>query len=120
MNLFQLVLKQMRQYFIASRPAKTVSAFYTMLYAWDDQSVLKISQRAPEQATLGGEVIYDLIPGKRVQFKSFVEAHAVRLAGNESVDDFFARYDEALDAVAKDFRIRHGIFFTDLALSKLA
>ena len=58
------------------------------------------------------------MPSKRRQFKDYVENHYVYLAADENRDDFFARYDEALDAVDKDFRRKHGIFFTDLDLSK--
>ncbi len=58
------------------------------------------------------------MPSKRRQFKDYVENRYLYLAADENRDDFFARYDEALDAVDKDFRRKHGIFFTDLDLSK--
>lgn len=48
-----------------------------------------------------------------------MEDRFVYLHEHENVDDFFARYDEALDAVDKEFRIKHGIFFTDRELSRL-
>jgi hypothetical protein len=68
--------------------------------------------------TLNGELITDLLPAKRRQFKEYVENRYIHLSPGESKDDFFARYDEALDAVDRNFRIRNGIFFTDLDLSK--
>lgn len=115
---FTTILKQMTAFFDAKVPIKTVRAFYSMIFGWDDSSVLEISAKKPDQATLNGEVIEFLIPGKRLQFKEFVESHFVSLGDNENVDDFFAKYDQALDAVDPEFRIKHGIFFTDLDLSK--
>lgn len=117
---FTGIVKEMTQYFDSRQPTKAVNAFYSMVYAWDEHAVLQISQRVPTQATLGGEIIRDLIPGKRLLFKEFVELHAIRLNASENTDEFFSRYDEALDAADKEFRIRHGIFFTDLSLSKFA
>jgi hypothetical protein len=117
---FANVLKTMVEYFDPKQPIKAVNAFYSMVYAWDEHAVLQISQRTSDQATLGGELIRDLVPGKRVLFKEFVESHMVRLGPLENTDDFFARYDVALDSVDRDYRIRHGIFFTDLDLSKFA
>ncbi|MDL1870702.1 hypothetical protein FBR05_00690 [Deltaproteobacteria bacterium PRO3] len=115
---FITILKQMPQFFDPAQPIKAVRAFYSMVFGWNETSVLQISQRVDDQATLGGEKIENLISSKRLLFKEFVENHAVQLGEGENNDDFFAHYDEALDAVDKNFRIGHGIFFTDLDLSK--
>ncbi|MCB0411249.1 MAG: hypothetical protein KDD22_01910, partial [Bdellovibrionales bacterium] len=115
---FSTILKQMVDYFETDKPIKVVRAFYSMIFGWDQTSVLDISAKRPTQATLGGEVIDHLKPGKRELFKKFVESHYIHLEENEDVDDFFAMYDKALDAVDPEFRIKHGIFFTDLDLSK--
>ncbi|MGE0614393.1 MAG: hypothetical protein AB7P04_02030, partial [Bacteriovoracia bacterium] len=119
---FTKILKDMRQFFPSSAPIKTVRAFYSMIYGpWDDSSVLRPSQRYDDRATLGSAEITDLIPSKISKFKDFVENHSVQLKRDqENIDDFFAKYDEALDAVDKDFRVKNGIFFTDLDLSKFA
>ncbi|TPK57671.1 hypothetical protein FJ546_25350 [Mesorhizobium sp. B2-4-19] len=117
---FSTVLKEMVPYFEPGYAVKAVRAFYSMIYAWDAASTLQISNKAPDQATLGGEAITNLIPAKRVAFKDFVEARYVTLDAQTDYDDYFARYDEALDAVDPQFRRQHGIFFTDLFLSKLA
>jgi hypothetical protein len=53
-------------------------------------------------------------------FKDFVENRVIHLTSKESIDDFFAKYDQALDAADRDFRVKHGIYFTDLYLSKFA
>ena len=114
------ILKQMKDFFDPTEPKKAVRAFYSMIFAWNENSVLKISRKNSHQATLEGEVIEGLVPGKRVNFKKFVESYYIWLHENENRDDFFAKYDTALDAVDKDFRKKHGIFFTDLDLSKFA
>jgi hypothetical protein len=115
---FPTLLKEMKSYFDPKQPIKAARAFYSMLYGWSENSTVNISQKAMDQAALGGELITNLIPGKRLRFKEFVESHFVSTDAQLSHDDFFARYDEALDAVDKGFRIQHGIFFTDLDLSR--
>ena len=114
------VLKQMKDFFDPKEPKKAVRAFYSILFAWNENSELEISDRNPNQAALGGESVKGLIPGRRTEFKKFVEKYYIYLNENENIDDFFAKYDIALDAVDKDFRKKHGIFFTDLELSKFA
>jgi hypothetical protein len=115
---FTAVLKEMKAYFDPKQPVKAVRAFYSMVYGWNDASTLQLSGKVNHQATLAGEIITDLIPAKRMKFKEYVEDRRIHLAPNENRDDFFARYDEALDAVDKNFRKKHGIFFTDRELSK--
>lgn len=116
---FTKVLSEMKQFFDPKQPIKTARAFYSMIYGpWDDSSVLNISQRHDDRATIGSEEIAHLVPNKRSKFKEFVENYSVQLSKDENIDDFFAKYDEALDAVDKDFRVKNGIFFTDLDLSK--
>jgi len=115
---FTSVLREMKEFFDAAQPVKTVRGFYSMLYGWTEKATIQLSDKANHKAALGGETITDLVPSKRRQFKDYVENHYVHLAAEENRDDFFARYDQALDAVDKDFRRKHGIFFTDLDLSK--
>jgi hypothetical protein len=117
---FPTMLREMASFFDPAQPIKTVRAFYGMLSAWTDGSTVQISQRHPDQATLGGEAISNLIPGKRLHFKDFVEARYVATDADNESDAFFARYDEAIDAVDNSFRKTHGIFFTDLDLSRFA
>ena len=117
---FDKILKQMKDFFDPKEPRKAVRAFYSMLFDWNENSILKFSRKNAHQATLGGENIENFIPGKRFDFKEFVEKYYIFLDKNEKEDDFFAKYDVALDAVDKDFRKKHGIFFTDLDLSKFA
>ncbi|MCU1249044.1 MAG: hypothetical protein JWQ49_2073 [Edaphobacter sp.] len=102
---FVSMLKDMCQYFDPKQPVKAVRASYTMVYAWSETSTVVLSERTNDQATLGGELISNLVPSKRGQFKDFVENRAVSHAADENIDDFFARYDQALDAVDRDFRL---------------
>jgi hypothetical protein len=121
LNNFVLKLRELKQFFNPSAPIKTVRAFYSMLYGpWDESSVLTLSLRHDDRATLGGAEITDLVPAKRRAFKQFVEKHSIRLLDGQSKDDFFSRFDKALDAIDRDFRVKHGIFFTDLYLSRFA
>lgn len=115
---FVTTLKVMRSFFDPHQPIKAIRAFYSMIYAWNETSTIHISQKISDQATLGGELITNLVPGKRLQFKEFVESRFIETNAEISYDDYFARYDQALDAVDKGFRIKHGIFFTDLDLSR--
>jgi hypothetical protein len=115
---FPTLLKEMKPFFDPKQPIKAVRAFYSMLHAWSDTSVVHISHKATDHVTLGGELVTDLVPGKRFQFKEFVEGRYITADDENIYDDYFARFDEALDAVDKDFRIQHGIFFTDLDLSR--
>ena len=117
---FGVVLKEMKEFFDPDQPVKTARAFYSMVYAWDERSIVQLSHKANDQATLGGEVITHLVPSKRNKFKDFVENRHIHLGAGDHVDDFFAKYDVALDAVDRDFRLKHGIFFTDRDLSKFA
>lgn len=112
------ILKEMKQYFDPDQPVKAVRAFYSMVYAWKETSTLRLSERRTELATLEGETITNLLPSKRRKFKDFVDDHYVHLEAGQNTDDFFARYDEALDVIDPKFRVKNGIFFTDRELSK--
>lgn len=114
-------LKEMRQFFDPDMPIKAVRAFYAMIYGpWDTHSSVTLNQRREDRATLGGIEISNLLPNRRSSFKAFVDRHIIELGDGENTDDFFSRFDAALDVVDSDFRVKHGIFFTDLSLSKFA
>lgn len=119
LNNFISILKDMRKFFHTEKPIKTVRAFYSMIYGpWDGTTTVVLSEKYSDRATFGGAEITHLIPGKRAEFREFVDRYSVQLKETQNRDDFFSRYDEALDAIDRDFRIRNGIFFTDLSLSK--
>lgn len=114
-------LGEMKEFFDPHQPIKTVRAFYSMIYGpWDEAASVNLNPRYDDQATLAGVPITDLIPKKRRAFKDFVDKHVISLRDDENPDDFFSRFDEAIDKVDSDFRRKHGIYFTSLHLSKLA
>ncbi|MCP0914915.1 hypothetical protein NKV53_11310 [Legionella sp. 27cVA30] len=115
---FTKVLKELAQFFDPTQPIKAVAAFYTMIYSWDENSIVSLSNRDQTQASLPGEAIRYLIPGQRVKFKKFVENYYIDQSKFEDLDEFFAQYDKAIDSVDKNFRVQHGVYFTDLNLSK--
>ncbi|MDI1351577.1 MAG: hypothetical protein PSV35_02235 [bacterium] len=115
---FTKVLKEFAQFFDPTQPIKAVAAFYTMIYSWDENSIVSLSNRDQTQVSIPGEAIRCLIPGRRVEFKKFVENYYIDQSKPEDLDEFFAQYDKAIDSVDKNFRVQHGIYFTDLNLSK--
>ena len=117
---FASILKLMRSFFEDAQPLLVVRAFYSIIFSWDENSKVQISQKKPDCASVGGDIVSGLKPDLRDAFKQFVENHYVSDDRTPSKDVFFAHFDEALDAVDRDFRIKHGIFFTDLDLSRFA
>lgn len=116
---FVKVLQEMRRFFQHDQAIKTVRAFYSMISeSWDESSVVTLSQQYPDRATYGAAQITNLIPSKREEFKEFIDRYVFRPEQGENVDDFFSQFDKAIDAVDKQFRVKHGMFFTDLDLSK--
>lgn len=116
---FLSFIKEMKQFFDPTQPIKTVTAFYIMIYGpWNDTSVVFKDPINDDCVSLCGAHVSNLIPSMRGDFKTFVENHTIRIGSNESLDDFFSHYDKALDIVDPQFRKTHGIYFTDLDLSK--
>lgn len=115
---FTTIIAEMVPFFGKNQPIMAPRAFYSMIYGWSKSSKLKLSHKVPEQATLNGEIVNGILPGKRPEFKKYVENHYVSIGPEENEDDFFAKYDKAIDSVDLEFRKKHGIFFTDLDLSK--
>lgn len=115
---FPKVLKMMSKFF--DKPIYSVRAFYSMLHSWNQESVVKFSNRYQDQAVLEAEPIKNIKTSKKLDFKNFVESYYIHLENNESKDEFFAKYDLALDVVDPKFRIQRGIFFTDLYLARFA
>lgn len=114
-------LEEMKKFFDPKQPIKTVRAFYSMIYGpWDECSKMNLNARFGDRATLGGAAVTFIIPQKRDALKNFVDKHYVKLDDHEDLDQFFSRFDEAIDRVDAGFRRRNGIFFTDLDLSRLA
>lgn len=112
---FTAVLRGLVPFFAV--PMKAVRAFYAMIFEWHPGTPVSLSAKHPARVTFGGESIDGLIPSKREAFKEYVEKYAVSSAPGE-LDEFFSRFDEALDTAVPEFRIQHGIFFTDQDLAR--
>lgn len=117
---FQSILKKMTAFFENDQPLLAVRAFYSIIFGWDESAKVEISEKKQDAASVRGEAVTGLRPDQRKAFKEFVENHYVSDDKNPSKDVFFAHFDQALDAVDPEFRIKHGIFFTDLDLSRFA
>ncbi len=111
----------MKEFFDPAQPIKTVRAFYAMIHEpWNELSTVALNQRIATKATFMGTEITDLIPSKRAEFKAFVEDHILAPEAQLNTDPFFEYFDRAIDRVDSQFRIKHGIYFTDLDLSRFA
>lgn len=117
---FTSILKKMSTFFESEQPLLAVRAFYSIIFGWNEHSKVEISERKQDSASVMGESVSGLKPDKREAFKEFIESHFVCDDKYPSKDVFFAHFDQALDAVDPKFRIKHGIFFTDLDLSRFA
>lgn len=117
---FTSILKSMSPFFDENQPLLPVRAFYSIIFGWDESSKVLISHKKLDSVSVNGEAVVGLKPDRREEFKHFIENHYVSDDKVPSKDVFFAHFDRALDAVAPDFRIKHGIFFTDLNLSRFA
>lgn len=115
---FPQILGEMKPLFSAQQPLRAVRAFYTMIHGWKRGSTVELSKKHSDQVTFEGEVVTDLLPEKRLVFKELAERHYV--PEEYDIDEFFVRYDAAIDAVDPDFRKANGIFFTDPLLSRFA
>jgi hypothetical protein len=115
---FTTILKEMTPFF--TEPIKAVRAFYGMLYGWEETACLELSHGYDDRATLGGETISYIKASQRFALKNYVDDHYIDLGKDEHERDFFPHIDKAIDAVDKEYRIKHGIFFTHLNLAKFA
>jgi len=117
---FTSVLKEMSQFFDETNPLQPVRAFYSIIFGWDESSKVSISNRRMDSVSVAGETVTGLIPDRRHDFKTFIEDRYIPKEDSANKDLFFSSFDRALDAVHPEFRIKHGIFFTDLNLSRFA
>lgn len=112
------VLKDLHPFFEPAQPLMAVRAFYAMLYSWTPGASVALSERAEDTVTLGGETVTGLLPARRIAFKDYVESRYVVSDAPGALDEFFAAYDVAVDAVDPEYRRKHGMYFTDLNLSR--
>lgn len=109
-------------------PIDAVHCFYAIVGFWDvtamvvdndpdDYDVQIVSQktgRISEQIRVK--------PKHKTEFKKFVESHYIftNEGSGLTVDYYFSRFDEVITKINPEYAKQHGIFFTDINLSKFA
>jgi hypothetical protein len=119
-------IAQLRPFF--ETPIEAVHAFYTMAAYWDITSTLvQDGSREDSVRVIGfkGSKLSDPIQIRPRQFpelKKFVESHYIftNEGSGLTVDYYFSRFDEVLAEIDPEYVKQHGIFFTDINLSKFA
>lgn len=109
-------------------PMDAVHCFYAVVGFWDvtamvvdndpeDYDVQVVSQktgRISEQIKVR--------PKHKPEFKKYIESHYIftNEGSGLTVDYYFSRFDEVISRINPEYAKQHGIFFTDINLSKFA
>lgn len=108
-------------------PIDAVHCFYTIVAYWDITSVVSTNEYSDSIRVFGfkGQKHSDEVPVKPDQFKDFKKFIESRyIFTNEgsglTVDYYFSRFDEVIARIDPDYVKQHGIFFTNINLSKFA
>ena len=108
-------------------PIEAVHAFYTMIAYWDITSTVAEKDYSDTVELVGfkGKKASDPIqisPIKVKAFKKFVENRYVftNEGSGLTVDYYFSRFDEVMARIDPEYVKQHGIFFTDVNLSRFA
>lgn len=115
----------LKQYF--DNPIDAVHCFYSIVAYWDITSVVSTNERGEDLRVTGfkghkhSEQI-DINPSRFQEFKKFVENRYVftNEGSGIKVDNYFSRFDEVMARIDPEYVKQHGIFFTDINLSKFA
>lgn len=118
---------ELKSYF--SNPLDAIHTFYTILPFWD------VTSKLPEARPSAQNILwingqngskssdeFELNPRFHREFRIFVENHYIFTNEEEgiNVDYYFSRFDEALSEHDPEYVKQHGIFFTDINLSRFA
>ena len=108
-------------------PIEAVHAFYTLIAYWDVTSTLAVNDYTGEVQLVGfkGRKLSDPIaikPSILKRFKRFVENRYIftNEGSGLTVDYYFSRFDEVMSRIDPEYVKQHGIFFTDVNLSRFA
>lgn len=103
-----------------------VHAFYIIVAYWDITSTLATND-TDEVRVIGfkGNKMSDpvtIAPRFIADFKKFVESHYIftNEGSGLTVDYYFSRFDEVMAQIDPEYVKQHGIFFTDINLSRFA
>ncbi|MCW7494729.1 hypothetical protein ND861_18870 [Leptospira sp. 2 VSF19] len=106
-----------------------IHCFYTMLPYWDTTSQVPFSRdSSPSIIWINGKngtkasEEFTINPQHHQNFRKYVESRYVFTNDQIgiNIDYYFSRFDEALAAHDSEYVKQHGIFFTDINLSKFA
>ncbi len=111
------------------RPMDAIHCFYAIVSYWDITSTVREAKPSKpnflevigRNGKQGSEEI-EINPRFHKEFIKFIESHYV-FTNEEtgiSIDYYFSRFDEVLSKVDPEYVKQHGIFFTDINLSKFA
>ncbi len=126
-NNFIQKAEMIKKYF--ENPIDAVHVFYNILPYWDTTSKIPIAKlNKPNILLIFGKNRTDysdeftMHPKHHEEFRNFVENHYVSTNEEEgiSIDYYFSRFDELLSAIDADYSKQHGIYFTDINLSRFA
>lgn len=111
-----------------NNPIDAVHCFYSMVGFWDSSSLIvekddddndvqimsRLARRISEQIKIE--------PRFKADFKKFVESHYIYTNDSEgfTADYYFSRFDEVLSRIMPEYVEQHGIYFTDINLSRFA
>ncbi|MBX7153358.1 MAG: hypothetical protein K1X91_00255 [Bacteriodetes bacterium] len=114
----------LRKFF--SKPIDSIHFFYNIIHVWDQSAVLseyengKVSIMSPAARKHSG--LIPLSYKDYEELRNFIESHYVYsnpLLGF-SIDYYFSKFDALIAELDRDYVKQHGIFFTDINLSKFA
>lgn len=108
-------------------PIDAVHCFYSIVAYWDITSVVSTNERGEDIRVTGfkghrhSEKI-GIKPQRFQEFKKCVENRYVftNEGSGIKVDNYFSRFDEVMARIDPEYVKQHGIFFTDINLSKFA
>ncbi|MBK8396311.1 MAG: hypothetical protein IPL26_13905 [Leptospiraceae bacterium] len=110
-------------------PMDAVHCFYAIVSYWDITSTVREAKPSKpnflevigRNGKQGSEEV-EINPRFHKEFIKFIESHYVftNEEAGISIDYYFSRFDEVLSKVDPEYVKQHGIFFTDINLSKFA
>ncbi|MCD4695675.1 MAG: hypothetical protein K8S16_05475 [Bacteroidales bacterium] len=108
------------------KPLDAIHCFYSIVGVWDETSMLAMNDSNEIRAfsTKKGRFSekIDLHPKHFEVFKKFVEKRYIftNEGSGFTEDYYFSRFDEVISRLNPEYAKQHGIFFTDINLSKFA
>lgn len=109
------------------RPIDAVHCFYTIVAYWDITSVVSTTDYSDNiqlSGFKGKKHSEDVAvkPHHHREFKKFIESRYIftNEGSGLTVDYYFSRFDEVMAVIDPEYVAQHGIFFTDINLSKFA